>query len=269
MLVGPLFFDLYVPRRWWTGPLFVVSAALAVVICFGCRYLVNATAYWLLDATASVALAFAGGAQFLAVGLLAAGSPVAAVVAGLLINARHFPFGLALGDTLRARWRDRLLGAHLMIDESVAFALGRTGTGERRRAYWLTGGTLFVTWNLGTILGGLLGSLGDPTRWGLDAAFPAGLLALLLPSLRDPRTWAVATLGAVIAVLTSPLLPAGLPVLLALTGFAALVVFPGSGRAEPVAAAGQVDAGAADAPALDAGVAVEAGAVNAAGEQRC
>ncbi|HEX7745414.1 MAG TPA: ABC-2 family transporter protein [Micromonosporaceae bacterium] len=50
VLVGPLFFDVYVPRRWWTVPLFLVSATLAVVICFGCRYLVNATAYWLLDA---------------------------------------------------------------------------------------------------------------------------------------------------------------------------------------------------------------------------
>jgi ABC-2 type transport system permease protein len=50
VLVAPIFFDLYVPRRWWTLPLFVVSATLAVVICFGCRYLVNATAYWLLDA---------------------------------------------------------------------------------------------------------------------------------------------------------------------------------------------------------------------------
>lgn len=50
VVVGPVFFDLYVPQRWWTVPLFVLSATLAVVICFGCRYLVNATAYWLLDA---------------------------------------------------------------------------------------------------------------------------------------------------------------------------------------------------------------------------
>lgn len=186
-------------------------------------------------AIAMSVLVFAGGAQFLAVGLVAAGNPVAAVVAGLLLNARHLPFGLALGDTLGDRWRHRLVGAHLMVDESVAFALGRVGTQERRRAYWLTGLTLFVTWNLGTVLGGLLGSIGDPAALGLDAAFPAGLLALLLPSLRDRRTRAVATLGAVIAVAATPLLPAGLPVLLALAGLAALAVIPpsgGGGRAE-------------------------------------
>ncbi|WBB67175.1 ABC-2 family transporter protein [Micromonospora sp. WMMD812] len=49
VLVGPLFFDLRLPTRWSTAPLFVVSAAVAVVLCFACRFLVNATAYWLED----------------------------------------------------------------------------------------------------------------------------------------------------------------------------------------------------------------------------
>jgi ABC-2 type transport system permease protein len=49
LLVGALTFDLYVPRRLATYPLFVVSLLLAVVICFCCRFLVNAAAYWMLD----------------------------------------------------------------------------------------------------------------------------------------------------------------------------------------------------------------------------
>ncbi|WP_377577421.1 ABC transporter permease [Micromonospora sonneratiae] len=49
VLVGPIFFDVYLPTRWFTGPLFALSLALAVVICFGCRYLVNLTAFWLHD----------------------------------------------------------------------------------------------------------------------------------------------------------------------------------------------------------------------------
>jgi ABC-2 type transport system permease protein len=47
--VGVVFFDLYAPRRLVTYPLFVVSMALAVVVSFGCRYLVNALAFWVLD----------------------------------------------------------------------------------------------------------------------------------------------------------------------------------------------------------------------------
>ena len=49
VLVGPLFFEVYLPHRWSTPPLFVVSVVVAVVLCFGCRFLVNATAYWLQD----------------------------------------------------------------------------------------------------------------------------------------------------------------------------------------------------------------------------
>jgi 4-azaleucine resistance transporter AzlC len=217
----------------------VALAVGAVGLSFGAIATATGMSVWF--AVAMSVLVFAGGSQFLAVGLLAAGSPVAAVVAGLLLNARHLPFGLALGDTLGARWRDRVVGAHLMVDESVAFAMARTGTEDRRRAYWLTGISLFVTWNLGTILGGLLGSLGDPMSWGLDAAFPAGLLALLLPSLRDSRTRAVATLGAMIAVVTTPWLPAGLPVLLALTGLVALPPFSRTGQPEPVGASSSAD----------------------------
>jgi ABC-2 type transport system permease protein len=49
VLVGLLLFDLYLPARAGSWPLFAASAGLGVVVCFGCRYLVNATAYWLLD----------------------------------------------------------------------------------------------------------------------------------------------------------------------------------------------------------------------------
>jgi ABC-2 type transport system permease protein len=49
LAVGALFFDMYVPHRAGTVPLFVVSVVLAVLVSFGGRYLVNAAAYWLLD----------------------------------------------------------------------------------------------------------------------------------------------------------------------------------------------------------------------------
>mgnify|MGYP001053435380 FL=1 len=176
------------------------------------------------------ALVYAGGAQFMAVGLLAAGSPVAAVFAGLLINARHLPFGLALGGVLGRRWRDRLLGSPLITDEATAFALAQPDPAGQRRAFWLAGVGLFLAWNAGTVLGVLLASrVGDPLRLGVDAAFPAGLLALLLPALRDTQTRRVALSGAAVAVAATPFLPAGLPVLLALVGLAVLTL-PGRRR---------------------------------------
>lgn len=198
---------------------------IAVGASFGAIAVAAGLPLWAVIAMST--LLYAGGAQFMAVGLVAAGSPVAAVFAGLLLNARHLPFGLALGSTLGRGWRHRLVGSHLMTDEATAFALAQPEGRSRRRAFWLAGVILFLAWNAGTILGVLLGgAAGDPAALGLDAAFPAGLLALLLPSLRDRKTRRVALVGATLAVLTTPLLPAGLPVLLALAGVA-VVALPG------------------------------------------
>jgi 4-azaleucine resistance transporter AzlC len=168
-------------------------------------------------------LVFAGGAQFLAVAVVAAGgSPVAAVAAGLLLNTRHLPFGLAIANVVGDRWPARVLGAHILIDESVAFSRAR-GSGPRaRRAYWTSGILLFTFWNTGALLGVVAGStIPDPGVFGVDAAFPAALLALLLPALRRPDARRVGLAAAVIAVATTPFLAPGLPVLTGLLGLGA------------------------------------------------
>jgi 4-azaleucine resistance transporter AzlC len=201
----------------------LAAAVVAVGVSFGAIAVAAGLPGWLVSL--SSVLVFAGGAQFLAVGLIAAGNPLAAVAGGLLLNARHVPFGLAIADSVGGGWGARLLGSHLMVDESVAVALAQPDPVARRRAYWLTGATLFVAWNAGTLLGIALGQhVGDPAALGLDAAFPAGLIALLLPNLRDRETRRVAVTGAAIAVLATPLLPAGVPVLLGLAALALLAV---------------------------------------------
>lgn len=192
----------------------IAAAAAMIGLSYGAISIAEGMPWWLPSAMSI--LVFAGGSQFIAVGLLAAGNPIAAILGGLLINVRHLPFGLAVGGFTG---RPRLLAAHLLIDENTAFALAQERTELRRQAYWLVGSFLFVSWNLGTILGVLLGSaVSDPDVFGLDAAFPAGLLALILPSLRDRTTRIAACCGAVLAVASTPVLPAGLPVLVALLG---------------------------------------------------
>ncbi len=165
-------------------------------------------------------LVFAGGSQLAAVGVvLAGGSPVTAVVAGLVLNARLLPYGFAVAEVTGPRWRTRLPGTHLIVDESVAFALNQRDRPRRRAAFWISGLALFVCWNLAVAGGALAGSaISDTGTFGLDAAFPAVLLALVLPSLADRGTRNAALAGAVIAVAVTPVLPAGLPVLLALAG---------------------------------------------------
>jgi 4-azaleucine resistance transporter AzlC len=171
-------------------------------------------------AVAMSVIVLAGASQFLVVAVVAAGgSPVAAVLGGLLLNARHLPYGLAMSGVVADRWPGRLLGAHLLIDEVVAFARAR-GSGPRARAaYWTCGLLLASFWLVGTVVGLLAGAaVPDPSRFGSDAAFPAALLALVMPGLKQADARRVGLAAAVVALAATPWLPPGLPVLAGLLG---------------------------------------------------
>lgn len=161
---------------------------------------------------------FAGASQFLFVAVIAAGgSPIAAFAAGLLVNARHLPFALSIGEVMGSKPLRRIFGSQLIIDETTAFALAEKDPARRRAAFWACGVGLFVCWNVGVVAGAFGGQLiTDTNAFGMDAAFPAVLLALVMPSLRDRSTRLAAIAGSVLAVALTPVLPAGLPVLLSL-----------------------------------------------------
>jgi 4-azaleucine resistance transporter AzlC len=182
-------------------------------------------------------LVLAGASEFLFIGIVAAGgNPLAAALAGLLVNARHLPYGLALPDITGPditgpeitgpgrSWR-RVLGSHVMNDESVVFALAQEDLPRQRAAYWTCGLGVLLCWPAGAILGALIGRVIPNTNaFGLDAMFPAVILALIMPALRDRVTLRAALIGAVIALAATPFLPAGLPVLLALAGVLGVVI---------------------------------------------
>jgi len=114
-----------------------------------------------------------------------------------------------------------------MIDEAVAFGLAQADAERRRLAYFTCAVGLFTCWNLGCVVGALAGTaITDTEAFGLDAAFPAVLLALVLPALRDRRQRDPALLGAVLALALTPFLPPGLPVLCALAGLVLAVRRP-------------------------------------------
>ena len=126
-----------------------------------------------------------------------------------------------MAPLLRPRGARRLLAAQLTIDESTAVATAQVGSDPgapdlARLGFWSTGGAVFVLWNAATVVGAVLGNaLGDPRRYGLDAAAAAAFLALVWPRLRSARPRWVAPAAVVAAVLLVPLAPAGVPVLAA------------------------------------------------------
>jgi predicted branched-subunit amino acid permease len=163
-------------------------------------------------------LTFTGGTQFAIAGVVAGGGTAAAALgSGYLLGARNTLYAVRLKSMLGVHGWRRALAALLTIDESTAMALGQSHPRLARTAFWWTALSVYVMWNAATLLGAVgANALGDPAKFGLDAAVPAAFLALVAPRLRSgvvPRR--VAGLGAVIAVVLIPLTPPGIPVIAA------------------------------------------------------
>ena len=183
------------------------------------------------QSSVSSLLTFTGGTQFAIAGVIAGGgSAAAALGSGYLLGARNTLYALRLQPMLGVHGWRRALAALFTIDESTAMALGQSRLQLSRLAFWSTAAAVYVLWNLSTLLGAVgAQALGDPKRFGLDAAIPAAFLALLAPRLRavldGPRFAArrsrlVAAGGAVIALALIPLTPPGVPVLAACAALA-------------------------------------------------
>ena len=163
------------------------------------------------------AVVFAGSAQFAALAVLAAGGgPGAAIVAGVLLNARYVPMGVALAPSLRGGTLRRAVVGQAMVDAS--WAMSSRGGGHFDPVF-MVGATVpsYPAWVAGTAIGVLAGDLiGDPERLGLDALFPAFFLALLVTELgRGPRAIAAAAIGSALALALAPVTAPGIPVIAA------------------------------------------------------
>ena len=167
------------------------------VVPFGAAYAVTARAAGLdlVETQLMSLLVFAGGSQFAAVGLIAAGAgPWTLVSTTFLINLRHLLYGVVVAATTELRGGRRVLAAHLLTDEAFGVHVAH---GRGRPAFLIGAGlSLFVVWNAATLVGSLLSrSLPDPYAIGLDIVFPLAFLALLVPLVRDRRSLTVACIA--------------------------------------------------------------------------
>lgn len=168
-------------------------------------------------AVLSSVLVLAGGSQFAFIGVLAAsGAPITGAISGLLLNVRLVAFGLAIAPHLKgASLPRRLLDAYLVVDEPVAMGLNAK-EGSQARSFRIVGLSVVITWIGATTMGAFGGQLiGDPEVFGLDAAFPAGFLALAAPWLRKRRGRVAAIVGAGLALALTPIAPPGIPIIAA------------------------------------------------------
>ena len=204
----------------WRAALILAVTSILIGLSFG--VLARTSGISLAMTCAMSLLVFAGGAQFLAVATIASGGTALAVVAGgIVLNARHLPYGLTIAPLLRGPFWKRALSSQIVLDESTALAVAQPTPELGRAAFYACGCSLFVAWNAGTLIGALAGGeIADPSVLGLDAAFPASMLALLAPLLRQRDVRAAALAGAVIALAVTPFTAPGVPILAAAAGVA-------------------------------------------------
>jgi 4-azaleucine resistance transporter AzlC len=190
------------------------AAAAAFAASFA--VLSHETGFGAVAAIVMSATTFAGSAQLGAVSVLdTGGSVVAAIAASILLNARYAPISVTVGEQFHGSALRRLLEAQFIVDES--WALSRQADGRYDRRLLIGGGlVLYCCWVGGTALGTLVGDrLGDPETYGLDAAFPALFLALLVSQTRTRVAAAAAIAGSAIALALIPFTPAGVPIIAA------------------------------------------------------
>ena len=194
------------------------------VVPFGIAYAVIArdAGLSLVETQALSVLVFAGSAQVSAVGLFARGAGgLEVVLTTFLLNVRHVLYGVSLARRVPMTRRERLVAAYFLTDEAYGVSIAR---GARTFPFVLgTELSLFVTWNLATLAGALLGGvIPDPEKIGVDFVFPLAFLALLVPLLQRRADLVVAVAAGITAWLLSKWLPGGLPVLGAGAGGALL-----------------------------------------------
>ena len=201
--------------------IFLVCLAVGVVgVSYGSLAMAYGFPLW-VPLLLSVSV-LAGASEFMFIGIVASGgNPLAAAAAGLLVNARHIPFGVTVRDLVGKRAAS-FIGCHIMNDESVVFGLSQPTPEQRKAAFWLCGAGVAIFWPLGALFGAAVGRLlPSPETIGLDAVFPAILLALVIPAFKNRTTLIRACSGAALSLAAVPFAPVGLPVLLSLFGLLA------------------------------------------------
>jgi len=203
------------PRDTFRDALSVALTVGAYGVAFGAAGI--AAGFSVLQTCLFSLLTFTGASQFAAVGVMAAGGgALSAVAAATMLSTRNALYGLQMAPLVRAKGVRRVVAAHLTIDESTGVALAQTprGTTSMRYGFWLTGSGVFLFWNIFTLLGALgAKALGNPASWGLDAAVPAAFLGLLWPRLTSTFLRVVAATSMAFAMLLTPWLPAGVPII--------------------------------------------------------
>jgi predicted branched-subunit amino acid permease len=149
----------------------------------------------------------------------AGGTQVAALIAGWVVASRFGLLAASLGARLRVGSWHRAAAGLQSFDPNVTFAILQARPVDVVRVFWTVTVAMHTGWFTGTLVGVSLGNvIGDADRFGLDAVFPAALLAIIGGLLRRRSTALAAAVGGGLCMLLIPIAPPGIPIIASLFG---------------------------------------------------
>ena len=169
-------------------------------LCIGMAYglLMANAGYGVFWALLLSLLCYAGSMEFVAVSLLTAGfDPVQALLMALMINARHAFYGLSMLEKYRGTGWARPFLIFSLTDEtfSLVSTLEPLDGVTRRDFYFWISLLDYLYWQIGSVLGALIGGLLPFDTTGLDFALTALFIVLFLEQWRKRENRPAALIG--------------------------------------------------------------------------
>jgi Predicted branched-chain amino acid permease (azaleucine resistance) len=153
-------------------------------------------------------LLYAGSAQFITAGVLAAGNPATAIIATVFfVNLRHLLMSAAIAPFFRHLpiWKNVLIGSQL-TDETFGVATTALSGKSRGSFRWMIGLNLtaYLNWLAANLAGGYFGQwIASPEKFGLDFALPAMFIGLFMLQWKERAKFRVDLIVALSAVVVA------------------------------------------------------------------
>ncbi|AOZ90982.1 AzlC family ABC transporter permease [Paenibacillus crassostreae] len=209
----------------WQGVKDCVPTLLGYLsIGFAAGVVGNTSGMSLTEIALMSALLYAGSGQFIAAGMIAASSPISAIIFTIFfINLRHLLLSAAIAPHFQGKSviQNVLIGSQL-TDETFGVAMNQVASGKPLGYRWMLGLniTAYLNWFLATVAGGLLGKwIPHPEKYGLDFALPAMFIGLLVLQMNHSKkfvTQVIVALSSVLIVIgASYLIPGSMGIIMA------------------------------------------------------
>lgn len=168
-----------------------------IVLGMGFGVLLSDKGYSFLWAVLMSTTIYAGSMQYAAIDLISGGaSLITTALMTLMINARHFFYGLSMLDRYQGAGKKKPYLIFALTDETYSLVVSPAPEGCDEKQYYFWVSLLDqIYWVLGSLIGGLLGPLLPFDSTGMDFAMTALFVVIFVEQWKSAKSHIPALLG--------------------------------------------------------------------------